>query len=377
MNKEQKILILQISLFVITLITTTLSGVEWVYGRIFFLNTDGLGWPNWITFEMFLEGLKYSVAFVGILTLHELGHYFTAKYYKIDVSLPFFIPFYVLVIQSFGTFGAFIQIKQAINSRKVYFDIGVAGPLIGFISALLVLFYGFTHLPAPEYIFTIHPEYQKYGLDYPQHVYQGMQGQFYLGKNLLFWLFENYVGDPKLVPNHYEMMHYPFLFAGYLACFFTALNLLPIGQLDGGHILYGLIGNPAHKIVSLVIFIGFIFYAGLGIVTPTKIGDVLDASVVLYVLFLYFAFAKVAGSFQNALLISLAILVGQFCLSYVYPNIHGYNSWMLFGLILGRFLGIYHPTASSDEPLSLGRKILGWFMLLVFILCFSPEPFVI
>lgn len=376
MTKEKRILLLQIVLFVVTLITTTLSGIEWTYGKVFFLNADGFGWPNWITEEMIASGIQFSTAFIGILTVHEFGHYFTAKYYKVNVTLPFYIPMWFGLGSTIGTLGAFIQIKQAINSRKEYFDIGLAGPLAGFVVALVVLFYGFTHLPPADYIFTIHPEYQKHGLDYAQYVYQGLEGQFYLGKNLLFYLFENYVADPALVPNHYEMMHYPFLFAGFLACFFTALNLLPIGQLDGGHILYGLIGNPAHKIVSMVIFVGFIFYAGLGVITPTNVKDILDTNVLLYVLFLYFAFSKVAGSFQNALLIAMGILVAQFGISYLFPSIHGYSGWMLFGLVLGRFLGIHHPTASADEPLSFGRKILGWIMLIIFLLCFSPEPFV-
>jgi len=376
MSKEQRILALQIGLFIITLITTTLAGVEWIYGRLFFLNAEGFGLNNWMTWEMLIEGIKFSTAFIGILTVHEFGHYFTAKYYKIDVTLPYYIPMWFGLGSTIGTLGAFIRIKQAIDSRKEYFDIGLAGPLAGFLVALAILFYGFTHLPPAEYIFTIHPEYQKYGSNYAQSVYQGMEGSFYIGKNLLFILFEKYIADPALVPNQYEMMHYPFLFAGYLACFFTALNLLPIGQLDGGHILYGLIGNPAHRIVSLMLFIGFIFYAGLGMVTPAKVEDLLDTNVLLYLLFLYFAFAKVGGSFQNALLISMAILVSQFCLSYFFPNLKGYNGWMLFGLILGRFLGIYHPTAAKDEPLSIGRQVLGWLMLVVFILCFSPQPFV-
>ncbi len=376
MSKPQRLLALQIGLFIITLITTTLAGVEWIYGKLFFLNEDGFGWNNWMTLEMLTEGIKFSTAFIGILTVHEFGHYFTAKYYKIDVTLPYYIPMWFGLGSTIGTLGAFIRIKQVINSRKEYFDIGLAGPLAGFVVALAILFYGFTHLPPAEYIFTIHPDYQKYGLDYATYVYQGMEGSFYIGKNLLFILFEKYIADPTLVPNQYEMMHYPFLFAGYLACFFTALNLLPIGQLDGGHILYGLIGNPAHRIVSLTLFIGFMFYAGLGIVTPSKVEDLLDTNVLLYLLFLYFAFAKVSGSFQNALLIAMAILVAQFSISYFFPNLKGYNGWMLFGLILGRFLGIYHPTATKDEPLSIGRQVLGWLMLVVFILCFSPQPFV-
>ncbi len=376
MTKEQRTLAIQIGLFIITLITTTLAGVEWIYGRLFFLNADGFGLNNWMTWEMLIEGIKFSTAFISILTVHEFGHYFVAKYYKIETSLPYYIPMWFGLGSTIGTLGAFIRIKQVIDSRKEYFDIGLAGPLAGFIIALGVLFYGFTHLPAQEYIFTIHPEYQKYGLDYAQYVYKGMEGSFYIGKNLLFIFFENYVADPALIPNQYEMMHYPFLFAGYLACFFTALNLIPIGQLDGGHILYGLIGNPAHRIVSMILFVSFIFYAGLGIIIPSQVADLLDTHVLLYLVFLYFAFSKIGGSFQNTLLIALSILIAQYGTSYVFPNLHGYNGWLLFGLILGRFLGIYHPTATYDEPLSLGRKILGWIMLGVFILCFSPQPFV-
>ena len=110
--------------------------------------------------------------------------------------------------------------------------------------ALIVLFYGFTHLPPPEYIFQIHPEYEQHGLNYAEIVYKNQPDTIIdvtIGKNLLFAFFENYVADPARVPNAHEIMHYPFLFAGYLSLMFTCLNLLPIGQLDGGHVVYGLV----------------------------------------------------------------------------------------------------------------------------------------
>ena len=104
---------------------------------------------------------------------------------------------------------------------------------------MVILFYGFTHLPEPEYIFQIHPEYEQYGLRYADYVYENQQESIIditIGKNLLFLFFENFVADPARVPNPHEIMHYPFIFAGFLSLVFTFLNLLPIGQLDGGHV---------------------------------------------------------------------------------------------------------------------------------------------
>jgi membrane-associated protease RseP (regulator of RpoE activity) len=375
-DKNTRTILLQVVLFIITIITTTLAGTEWIFGRFFFLNDDGIGWNNWLTQEKLIRGLQFSIPFLGILTVHEFGHYFTARWYKVKVTLPYYIPFWFGLGNALGTMGAFIRIKQIIQSRKEYFDIGLAGPLAGFIVALGVLWYGFTHLPPPEYIFGIHPEYQKYGLDYASQVYKNVEGSFSLGNNLLFWFFENYVADPALLPNKYEMMHYPFIFAGYLACFFTALNLMPIGQLDGGHILYGLVGSKVHKYVSVSLFIVFVFYAGLGVLTPYKVDHIFDSDVLIYLLLLYFMFSRVGGTFKNTFLIAFAILTAQFTVSYFFPYAEGYNGWMVFAFILGRFLGVYHPQAVNDEPLDWKRKTLGWLSLVIFIVCFTPTPFV-
>lgn len=376
LKKEHRTILLQVILFIVTFITTTLAGTEWIFGRFFFLNDDGIGWNKWMTMEKWNQGLTFTIPFILILTVHEFGHYFTARWYKIKVTLPYYIPLWFGLGNTLGTMGAFIRIKQAINSRKEYFDIGLAGPLAGFLVAIGIIWYGFTHLPPLEYIFSIHPEYAKYGADYAQHVYQNVEGGFSLGNNLLFWLFENYVADPALIPNKYEMMHYPLLFAGYLACFFTALNLLPIGQLDGGHIVYGLVGEKLHKIISVSLFILFVFYAGLGTVTPANFNQNLNTDLLIYLLLLYFMFSKIGGNFQNTFLIAFGILTFQFSTCYFFPDAVGYDKWMLFAFVLGRFLGVFHPKVENDQPLDWKRKTLGWVALIIFVLCFTPTPFI-
>jgi membrane-associated protease RseP (regulator of RpoE activity) len=257
MQSSTRTYIIQAVLFIVTVITTTMAGAEWMFGNIFSFVYDfayflmgsdaakaevpeaakALGWPQ------FVQGFHFSIPFLVILTIHEFGHYFVARMHQVKVTLPYYIPFWFGISNSIGTMGAFIRIKSIVRSRLVFFDIGIAGPLAGFIAALVVLWYGFTHLPPPEYIFTIHPEYARYGLSYPQFVYENSAGNIALGDNILFWLFKTYIADPARLPHTYEMIHYPYIFAGYLALFFTSLNLIPIGQLDGGHILYGLIGK--------------------------------------------------------------------------------------------------------------------------------------
>ena len=217
--------------FVLTLITTTMAGAEWTFGKSVFM--PGYSWSD------FQSGFAYSIPFLLILTVHEFGHYFTALYYRIKVTLPYYIPLPPPFL--LGTLGALIRLKERPVSKQQHFDIGIAGPLAGFVLALAILWYGFTHLPPPEFIFQFHPEYARYGADYANYVYRPefmKDGviDVILGKNLLFLFFEKFVANPALVPNPHEIMHYPLLFAGFLALVFTSLNLLPIGQLDGGHI---------------------------------------------------------------------------------------------------------------------------------------------
>ena len=142
------------------------------------------------------NGLSFSITFLLILSVHEMGHYVVARMNQIKVTLPYYIPMWLgfFGMPSFGTMGAFIRIKTVIQSRREYFDVGVAG-CAGFIIAP-VLWYGFSHLPPAEYIFEIHPEYEVYGLDYADYVYEAEGMTFQLGENLIFWFFKNFVADP-------------------------------------------------------------------------------------------------------------------------------------------------------------------------------------
>lgn len=375
--KKAKGYALHIFLFLLTLLTTTIAGAEWLYGRPVFAYAPNDHLIQWMDWQHAKGGLLFSLPFLFVLTCHEFGHYFTARYYKIRVTLPYYIPIWLGFTSTIGTMGAFIRIKDRIFSKKEFFDVGIAGPLAGFVVALPLLYYGFTHLPEPEYIFQIHPEYEQFGLNYPQYVYQNTLGSFSLGENLLFLFFENFVADPHLLPNQYEIIHYPLLFAGYLSLFFTALNLLPIGQLDGGHILYGLIGYRNFNRFSPVLFFLFILYAGLGILSPGIPLDTAQWLYPVYAFYLLLVFQRIVPHIKYAFMLAGLIMVLQFGLAYLFPDLNGYHGWLLFGLILSRFLGIFHPPAPDERPLSTGRKVLGCIALVVFILCFSPTPFVI
>ncbi|MFN4147642.1 MAG: site-2 protease family protein [Runella sp.] len=378
-------LVVQILLFAVTLITTSLAGAEWMFGRPFdlplFEIENPLGWTH------FWQGFQFSIPFLGILTVHEFGHYFTAKHHKVKVTLPYYIPFWIGLGQSIGTLGAFIRIKELIRSRKKYFDIGIAGPLAGFVVALGVLWYGFANLPTLDYIFKIHPEYQKFGLGFARVVYenQSMSGNILLGDNLIFHFFKTYVADPTRLPPPQEMMHYPLLLAGYLALFFTSLNLIPIGQLDGGHILYGLVGTKTYRWVSPLLLFVFVTYSGLGVYRPEEFAITDDEAfweklgyLGLYIFFLRFCFSRVdENTPSTAWLLALLSVAVQLGISLIFPTWEGYSGFLAFAFLLGRVLGVHHPPTDDREPLDTKRKILGWIALLVFILCFSPKPFVV
>lgn len=370
MNPKIKSYLIHSSLFVVTFITTTLAGAEWTHGKSVLV--PGYTWSD------FYSGLPYSICFLTILTIHEFGHYFTARYHKVRTTLPYFIPLPPIPMM-LGTLGALIRIKQRVNSTQQNFDIGIAGPLAGFVAALGFLWYGFTHLPPPEYIFEIHPEYEQFGLDYAQYVYQAgfLQNgtmDIFLGKNLLFLFFENFVGDAARIPNVHEIIHYPYLFAGFLSLVFTSINLLPVGQLDGGHVLYGLVGNRWHGKVATVIFLAFLFYAGLGFVHPSDGFEVLIYKIPLFIGFMYLSMGGLALSNRDTWMYALGIFVIQYAIVNIFPLARGYSGWLLFAFLIGRFIGIQHPPSEVEEPLSPERVALGWLALLIFILCFAPNP---
>ena len=374
MNKEQKRIIFQVVLFVITFITTTFAGSEWSYGRSVWLSD--YSWND------FVSGMAFSIPLLLILTVHEFGHYFMALYHKVKVSLPYYIPLPPIPL-SIGTMGAVIRLRTKPESNVQHFDIGLAGPLAGFIVALAFLFYGFKTLPPADYIFQFHPEYKQYGLNYADHVYSPEYMKEHkgaidiiIGKNLIFLIFEKLVADPERVPNSHEIMHYPVLLATYIALFVTCLNLLPIGQLDGGHVVYGLLGYKTHKIIATIFFVALIFYAGLGFqyINPKLPFDDLIIYIPLYILFLYLAFSGLQLTPRDTIMYALLMFAVQFLLMFFLPGIVGYEGWLLFGLLLGRFIGVYHPKSEIEMPMDPNRVMLGWITLLVFILCFSPAP---
>jgi membrane-associated protease RseP (regulator of RpoE activity) len=357
-------------LFLVTLAATTLAGGEWIYGRSIISSESPLTW------EYFLKSLHFSVPFIGILLIHELGHLFTSIYHRVKATLPYFIPGWLGFIgaPSIGTFGAVIKIQSVIRSRRVFFDIGVAGPIAGFVVAVGLLVYGFTNLPPADYIYEIHPEYLEEAPADTEVQAEAVNVTF--GYNLLFLFMEKTLADPERMPPMNEVMHYPYLFAGFLTLFFTALNLLPIGQLDGGHVVFGLFPRY-HKPIMLTAYTAFIFYAGLGMVSPFDDSGYLLFALPLYIGFVYICFRKTSIPMQTRWLIVLGIVTVQYVLVFIDPSITGYSGWLFFAFILGRVLGIEHPPVKDKRPLTKTQKIVGWIAVAIFLLCFTPQPFMV
>lgn len=376
MDKEKRTVLIQICLFVVTFVTTTMAGAEWTYSKSIWFYKD-------YTWSDFLKGMEFSVPFLLILTVHEFGHYFTSRAHKIKSSLPYFIPVPPIVL-SIGTLGAIIRIRDKVHSNIQHFDIGLAGPLAGFVVAIIILIYGFRTLPPPEYIYQFHPEYEQYGLNYPEHVYtldyqQKEKRQFDLvfGTNLLFMFFENYVADPARVPNPRELMHYPILMAGFIALFFTSLNLLPIGQLDGGHVIYGLFGQKGHRVIAVAFFIALLVYSGLGYANFRDDKGEMEVIIPVAVLFYFICLQGLRLPFRDTLMYAIVIVAFLLLVAWWYPDLKGFSGWLVFGLLVGRLIGIYHPPSEIEKPLDPARITLGWICLLIFILSFSPAPVII
>jgi membrane-associated protease RseP (regulator of RpoE activity) len=164
------------------------------------------------------------------------------------------------------------------------------------------------------------------------------------------------------------------LFAGYLSLVFTAINLLPVGQLDGGHVVYGLFGALGHQRIAQVVFIAFVFYSGLGLVKPGMANEDLLIRMPLYAGFLFFTFRGLKFDTQNTIIVSLVVFLVQYLVVMFFPAATGYEGFLLFAFLLGRFVGVNHPGSAIEQPLSTGRKIIGWIALAILVLCFTPQP---
>jgi hypothetical protein len=239
----------------------------------------------------YLPGLWYSATVLGILGFHEMGHYVACRYYRVDVSLPYFLPAPLLS----GTLGAFIRIRQRIPSKIALFDIGIAGPIAGFLVAVPTLFAGLA-------------------MSVVERVPDDFSG-YELGEPLLFrfaaWLIWGDLADGMSINMH------PMAFASWFGLLATALNLFPMGQLDGGHVTYAVLGRRS----SLV-----------------TIATVLVAVAL--------SFTSVSWWVWTGLMVVMVIVMG--------PH--------------------HPPTMDDDTPLDRTRLILAGIGLVMLIVCFTPAP---
>jgi membrane-associated protease RseP (regulator of RpoE activity) len=243
---------------------------------------------------LLLRGVWYSGTILAILGCHELGHYFACRYYDVDASLPFFIPVPIFLT---GTMGAFIRIREPIPTKKMLFDIGIAGPIAGFVIAVPTLFIGLAmshvvRLPADS------------------------SGMLELGEPLLFkfasWLLWG------AQPDGYSLNMHPMAFGAWFGLLATALNLFPIGQLDGGHVSYSVLGPRVSTYVT---------FAMLGVAVALA----------------FFATSWIVWTGMIALMLLL--------------------------------FGPRHPRVFDEEvPLDRTRLCLAAFAVVMFVLCFTPAP---
>lgn len=391
--------LLHIVLFLLSVVTTLMAGAEHVTGKLWIARFfEGMPRDAILTPGDLLEGWEFSFGFIVFLTFHEFGHYFTAVYHKVKCSLPFYIPLFIPIFpMNIGSMGAVIRIREIPPSTKKFFDIGIAGPLAGFVVSICLLWFGFTHLPDKEtYIYNIHPEYveQFGGIPTEAEVSASTGGAYAIGTSLLFEFFKHVVADdPAQVPPDFELMHYPWLFVGFLTLFFTALNLLPIGQLDGGHVIYGLLGVKRSRIISRVAVIALVLFGGIGLMdfdfpsgpllifTDRIIGDLFEVLFfrLLYLGFLYLIFRRLFQQLKRLhhwLMVGGMVLI-QIVINLVFPGMETVHLWLLYAFLVSVVLGVDHPRAQIEQPLDTPRKILGWVAVLIFILSFSPNPILI
>jgi membrane-associated protease RseP (regulator of RpoE activity) len=223
------------------------------------------------------------------------------------------------------------------------FDIGVAGPIAGFIACLIVLVYGFLTLPGPEFILSIHPHYD-FNLNTDPST-PGLPLEF--GSTLLYSALQQVFTDPttQFVPPMSEMYHFPFLCVGWFGLFVTAMNLIPIGQFDGGHLVYTMFGDK-HRAIARWAFGGLLL---LGL------PSVLDSAILL-----------------------LFSLFNQEPSGFIIPFAeYSWGGWFLWALISYFMVKLYHPPVPDETPLDEKRMLVGWLCLVILIVSFSFAPFTI
>lgn len=269
---------IHVVLFLATLFTTTLAGS-------FQAGVNPLN-----DLRLLARGLPFSATLMGILLVHEMGHYVLSRVHGVEATPPYFIPGPPFLV---GTFGAFIRMHTPTN-RRALFDVGAAGPWAGFLVAIPAVFYGLT-------LSEVRP-------------LAPTDGGLMLGESLVFsWLAKLALG---VAPADATILLHPVALAGWFGLFVTFLNLLPVGQLDGGHVIYALLGRR-HRWVARV-----------AVVT----------------------------------IIGLAFL--------------GWQGWGLWAVLV-TVLGVDHPPTMDDTPLDPARRIAAWLTILLFAITFMPVPLMI
>lgn len=365
-------------LFVLTLVSTVYAGAEWV-GRTLYYEQVGY-------WALVVDGFRYAVPLLLFLTVHEFGHYFAARYHGINTSLPYYIPF---PFNGIGNFGAVISIREPIPTTRKLFDVGAAGPLAGFVVAFGVLIYAMATLPGPEYLLdqpgheALKEYIRQYGT-FPDTVLPTEDGdqttRIVVGNTLLYWLLAQVFPN---VPPMYEMYHYPVLFAGWLGLFFTALNLLPVGQLDGGHILYALFGKKWHGrlargfIVLLLISggIGFMHSVAPALYDYSTLAGHAAWGILAGILYFYL-YRAFKGNHQYIAPVLLGVL-GVIAVAQTMPAVveHvGYTGWLVWTLLIVVFIRVEHPPVVRPDRLTPRRRVLGILSIIIFVLCFSLRP---
>jgi membrane-associated protease RseP (regulator of RpoE activity) len=266
---------IHVILFVSTLLTTTLAG------------SFQAGVNPFDDWRLLAHGLPFSLTLMGILLVHEMGHFLMSRVHGVEATAPYFLPGPPFLV---GTFGAFIRMQTPTN-RRALFDVGAAGPWAGFLVAIPAVFYGLSLSEVRE-------------LD-------TMSGGLVLGDSLVFaWLTRLALG---VDPADATIILHPIALAGWFGLFVTFLNLLPIGQLDGGHVVYALLGKR-HRWVARI------------------------------------AVASIVG---------LAFL--------------GWHGWMMWAILV-TVLGLDHPPTIDDTPLDPPRRIAAWLTVALFAITFMPTP---
>ena len=308
-------------LFVITFLTSSIAGVL-LSSRGYFPEPQSPSYDHWYQYlphlpgdyyqqvkllllhawthpELIGQGILFAVALLTILTAHEFGHYFACRRYGVNATLPYFLPAPPLFLA--GTFGAFIKIKAPIPSRRALFDIGVAGPLAGFVVAVMVAFFALLSatpkggLPLPP---------NQLGLEF---------------HNSLLWHILGFVLDVRLT----ALDGNPLYYAAWIGLLVTSLNLMPVGQLDGGHASFALFGVKAHKWLGRIAF--------------------------------------------------LLVLACTLC-GWIF---YGSPSGFLYTILLAVMLRVRHPQVYDQTPLDPPRRYCAILTLLVFLLSFLPVPITI